>query len=581
MLKITKTILDSNRNLIGFMVEGKEKELGGFSNQKVERGVPMQQLIKMNFSNNQIYFKNNSIVEKGSFKIAQLPAVVYTNNGYIDIDNTVNIIKRFVMNNENIGFRVSFFDGSEDNFKYENLIRLCRWFKPGNFAIRTSSKGRQYICGKNGMSLDNIPADIIGEDVSKAKRMKSAAKNMSSSVESLQAGFDILDIYDFIADCGGCVIKLPNEKYIATTEEGETKTEGFTSLGIGEVASAYPMFNSTKINVNAGFKQVGVVDVNTNGANIKVTSYVFRTKCIFYNGDNYMKVFGIAVPTENEQKLLTTIGRSLALEKITDTSITQPLGQVIDCKSLVFYKVDTSKIDLISSNKRTSSILKVDELTDLCKKMFEIKLIEKALGPKGGIMKELKDSVNKADIANANGRKVAGAFAMYSEDGLKALQEAGIDIYTGAYTIAGSPVKKSGSGDGDSSAVEIEYILDGFNASKLTGSKILDLVKNNDTASIGNNVAQVVNSILSISDPTEMYIAASKQYNKATEAEAKLNKKFWMHNASMYINGGKAKIHTHDAKDWELDAGSRVKTASVYRSKKETALTVKFKGVAI
>ena len=582
MLKLTKTIIDTNRNLIGFMVEGKEKELGGFSNQKVERGVPTQQLIKMNFSNNQIYFSNSAIVEKGSFKISQLPVVVYTNNGYIEVDNTVNIIKRFVMNNENIGFRVSFFDGSEDNFKYDNLLRLCRWFKPGNFAVRTSSKGRQYICGKNGTTLDNIPADIIGGEETGAKRMKSAAKDMDKAVENMQAGFDILDIYDFIASCGGCVIKLPNEKYVATTEDGNTSTEGFTSLGIGEVASAYPMFNATKLNVNAGFKQVGVVDVNTNGANIKVTSYVFRTKCIFYNGDNYMKVFGIAVPTENEQKLLTTIGRSLALEKLTDTSVTQPLGQVIDCKSLAFYKVDTSKIDLISKDKRNNSILSASEIAELCKRRFELKLIEKAVGPKGGIMKDLKDVVSKADLADASGKKVAGAFAMYSEDGLKALQAAGIDIYTGAYTVAGSASKKSGSGsDDDSSSVEIEYTLDGFNATKLTGSKILQLIEEGDTSVVGANVFKIVSDILSISDDTAEYIAASNAYKEAVKAEDEINKKFWMHNASMYINGGKAKIHTHDASKWSVDAGSKVKTATVYRNSEVAQLTVKFKGVAI
>ena len=49
----------------------------------------------------------------------------------------------------------------------------------------------------------------------------------------------------------------------------------------------------------------------------------------------------------------------------------------------------------------------------------------------------------------------------------------------------------------------------------------------------------------------------------------------------MYISGGKAKIHTKDAKDWAVDAGTRVKTATVYRSKSNPLLTVKFKGVTI
>lgn len=590
MIKIKKAIINTDRSLIGFIMEGKEKEFGGFSNDKIERGVPTDHLLKQKFSNNQIAVVNNKIVERSNFKINSLPICVYTADGYIDLDNTVNLIKRYVQDNKNIGFRVAFSDGSQDNFKYENVLMLCHWFKPGNFSIRTSAKGLQYICGKKGTSLDDIPAEIIGEaPEKKPKRLKSAAKEKTPEFNgAIESGFDILDIYGFINDCDGCVIKFPTEGYKAASEGGETVTEGFTSLGIGEVAKATPLFNPTKLNVNAGFKKVGVVEVSVGGTKQNITTYVNRSKSIFLNGDNYMKKFGIAVPTENEEALVKSLGASLALEKITDNTITAPLGQVIDAKSLVFYKVDTSKVDLISADKRKQSILSASKLVQLCKRQYELKLVEKAMGPKGGLMKEIKAALSDTELLEAKGkeRKIAGAYALYSKEGLDALTAAGIDIYTGAYTVAGksTSASKGASASGDGAApIEIEYTLKGYDASKITGGNILSAVRDNDTTKVPENVIKIVSEVLAIPDMKDRYNKASEVYSSVATKTAEINKMLWMHNASMYLEGNKSRIHLHDAKKWTPDETTRVKTASVYVCTAAGCedLTVKFKGVEI
>lgn len=583
MLKITKTIVNGNRELIGFVMEGKEKEFGGFSNDKVTRPVSTSQLIQTRFSNNQIAVKNNLIVPIGSFRINNIPMTVLAGDTYIDIDNTVNIIQRFVQNNENVGFRVRFSDGSEDNIRYQALLMMANWFRPGNFTIKSSSKGKQYICGKQGVSLDDIPAHIIGDNNSTAKRTKPAAKEMDKEVSgNLESGYDILDIYNFIDMCNGYIIKLPSEDYQAASEGGETTTEGFTSLEIGEVASPKPKFNPTKLNVNAGFKKVGMVSVNAFGRQQDVVSYVFRTKSIFLNGDNYMSKFGIAVPTEKEKDLMNNIGGSLAIESINDSTVTGPLGQVINAKELSFYKVDASKVDLISKKKREESIMSASELADLCRKQYEIKLIEKAMGPKGGLMKTLKEKIGNDGAAEATNRDIAKAYAMYSTDALKALEEAGIDIYTGAYRVPGEHSYSSKS-TGDSIAqVEIEYTLNGYDASKITGSKILQLVNDNDS-SIPESAAEFIKGVLSIADPIEQYAAANELYKRAVARQEEIGKKLWLHNASMYLNGNKTKIHTHDAKSWVIDTSSRVRTATVFACKEKgcEGLRVKFKGVTI
>lgn len=594
-LKLTKTIVNGNKQLIGFVISGKEKDLGGFSDNMIERGYPVDHLIKTKFANNQLAVVvkggKSVLVERGNFKINSLPMVVFTNSGnpdteYIPVDNSINLIQRFVQDNENIGFRVRFGDGSEDNLKYANVIMICKWFKPGNFSIRTSAKGNVYISGKkDGISLNDLPAITIGEEPEKSpKRMKSSAKEKKVGFSgTLETGFDILDIYQLIRECNGSVIKLPSEQYIAHSDGNKEEDEGFTSLGIGEVASPKLSFNPTKLNVNATFKKVGVVNVPIGGMPQNITTYVNRTKSIFNNGENYIKQFGIAVPSDREGDLLNTLGKSLALEKITDNTVTAPLSQVIDAKSLSFYKVDSSKIDLISEAKRKASILSGKKLAELCKKQYELKLISKYLGPKGGVMKELKDSLSASEVSEAKNRKVFGIFSMMNETALQAITEAGIDIYTGAYTKVGKTAAYTKSSGDKAEEIEITYTLNGMDYNKITGSAIKAAALVNDTTKVTAEVINVVNTIESIGNPSDKYKKAYELYKKTEAALELINEKFWKHNASMLLNGNKSMIHSHDKKKWELNTSTRVKKAQVYNyiGGDVNGLSVKFTGVNI
>lgn len=584
-IKVIGTIVDQKHNLVGFRLQGKDVDFGGFQNTEIVRNIPLPNLIQMKFTNNQIKVANNSISELGNFKINEIPMHVFTGAAYIDVDNSISIIERFVKDNENIGFRVKFSDGSIDNITYVNVIKLSRWFRPENFLIRKSSNGKEYICGKAGaIKLDDLPATILGE-APKAKKTKSAAKTKEQTMSSeMTAGIDILDIYNFVGNCSGYIINLPNEKYVAATENGETTLEGFTSLGIGEVAEPKPLFTASKINVNAQFRKVGIVPVDINGNQTNIATFTYREKSIFLKGENYIKKFGIAVPVEKEAELIKGLSGSLALEKIEDASIIQPLSQVINIKSLAFYVVDSSKIDLLSKDKRKSSLLTAGQLATICKKQYELKLISKAMGPMGGLMKELKTSLESDEIAKILNKKPHGIFSMMSADALQKVSEAGIDIYTGAYITPGKPYtsKKKEAASGEKEVpVEIEYVLKGYDASKLTGGKVLQAVKANDTTAIPESVFKKVQAVLNIKDLKKQYVAANKLYKEVEAKNYELSKKLWLHNASMYLLGNRSKIHTHDAKNWVLDETSRVKTAEVYRNLKEADLVVKVKGTEI
>ena len=444
-------------------------------------------------------------------------------------------------------------------------------------------------------ALEKYPADSLryhlvsnGPEKKDANFTFEGLKNSHNS--ELVNKFDIIDIYDFIAGCNGCVIKLASEGYKGQDQSSHEleKQSGFTSLNIGEVASPYPMFNANKLNVNAGFKKVGIVRIPLNGMETPVTTFVFRTKSIFYNGDNNMKQFGIAVPMDKEKELIDTLGASLALSKIEDPSITGPMNQVINAPSLVFYKVDTSNIALISEQKRAENIMNAKEISQLLGERFIVNLITKAFSPKSGLIKEIKDTAGESFVAMANDKKLFGIFATMNTDGLNQVTAAGIDVYTGAFNpikaLGGTTTtaKKSGS-TAESTGISIEYLVKGRDINKLTYKVIKQAALDNDTTVLPKKLIELINGVLSITDPVKQLLEAQKIFEDANARMEKINKKFWLHNASMFIEGNKSKVHTRDSKNWTLNTNTRYKSGKeyIYTGGDVDGLMVRIQGVEI
>lgn len=593
MAKIIKTIVGPDRKLLGFIMEGKEKEFGGLSSEKTIRPVSLSELMAKNFSNSQISAVGGRFVTANNFKINTIPMCVFDGTQYHDVDNTVNLTKRFVKDNENIGFEVTFADGSKQNLTYESIGALANWYKPGNFVIRVSSNNKYYISGKPGeLKLQDLPAEVIGE-ASTAKKTKSGAKKAEGHKEidgKLVNNFDIIDVYDFIASCSGCVIKLPTEAYIGQdqTSADLEKQSGFISLNIGEVASSTPMFNATQLNVNANFKKVGVVKIKLDGAQLPVHTFVYRTKSIFYNGENNMKKFGIAVPSENEAKLIKALGASLALKKIEDPSITGPMNQVINSNSLVFYSVDTSNLDLLSAKRREDSIMSAKELSDALTEKFILNLITKAFSPRTGLIKEIKDTCGEHFVAMVNKQEPFGIFKSMTSDAINQITAAGIDIYTGAFNpvkaLGGTPSKSSTKNKSSEAAgISIEYMLKGKDINKLTYKVIKEAAINNDTTILPKKLIAMINNVISITDPTKQLLEAQRIYAEAEKKMYELNKNFWLHNASMFIEGNKNKVHSHDADKWVVNTNTRYKSGKeyIYTGKDVDNLIVRLQGIEI
>lgn len=577
MIKITKTIVGPDRKLLGFMMEGKEKEFGGISSEKTVRPISLAELMQKNFSNNQISVSGGRFITANNFKINSVPMCVYDGVQYHDVDNTINLTKRFVKDNENIGFEVTFADGSKQNLTYDSIGNLVNWYKPGNFVIRTSSNNKYYIAGKPGvLKLEDLPAEVIG-GASTAKKVKPTAKKVEKEKDlttGLESSIDILSVYDFVNSCNGVVIRRASDKYDTDKNyiEHDIKA-GFIPMNIGEYASATPQFTANKLNVNAGFKKPGTVSVHIPGLHDDMLpTFVFRTKSIFYNGDNIMKRFSIAIPQNKEQDLINTLGGSLALSKVTDPILVGHICQATQKPGLVVYDLDTNNVALISKDRRDKSLLSNDELTKVLIDRYINNLIKKTFSPSTGYLGELKKSLSDMCLVSMEitGKTLHPKFKGKDPSTVATLQNMGFDVYTGAFdpvkALGGTPSKVEKKDDKSEVAgtINIDYIIKGFDPKKITYSMIKEAAANNDASVVPESIIKLFNKVLSISDVTERAKEAKRLHDEAVAKLYSIDKKLWLNNASAYINGGKARLILKDTDEWKLNTATRFKSGKEY-----------------
>lgn len=593
--KVVGTVINEAMELIGLIIKAKEKDIsGGFSDNEIEVPKSIQDLQMFNggagFRNYQITVTKNGFNEIGTFKLNSLPMVLFNKNtnSYLEVRNGIELTAKVIQGKETVGFRVRFADGREAAYTYPNVVQLATWFRPMNFSVRTrfSEDGKtkkSYVSG-NGIKLSDLPATTsTGGNTDENRTHGKSVQQAKRKDNSLSSDFDILDVYDIICNYHGQVIKLPGEKYIPASYDRCAEEGKFVPLGIGEVASPKLMFNATKLNVNAGFKKVGYVPVNIHGISSNITTFTYATKSIFIAGENYIKTFGIAVPAENEVNLVSALGKSLALEKITDNAVIQPLSSVIDANNLVFYKVTSNNLELISSGKIKDSMMNAQQLYDIHSTLFKYKLMSKALGiygELGEIKKEYGDNI----VAQAFNTKPSGNMALYGPDVQMELQKLGFNIYTGAYTerLEKTPKKN----DPSSKSVEIAYSINAIDPSKFTGKQIKQIVMNifagkasSDSCPLSSELTQQLLSVYQTEDPAARAKAAKTLADQYEAKINEINKRIWMHNAAQFIVGKKAYVHVIDSKDWEFVKA--LKTGEVYRNTKVEGLTVKVSGVLI
>lgn len=558
MIDVSKTIVNTKRMLIGFMLKGPGDVLGDFHAGVVEKPFPLNILRKNRFKSKNIAITDKGVVEIGDFRINNLPMCVYINNNFIDIDNGMSLIGKYVNDDKIVGFKVKFGDGSIANYSYRDVIKLSMWFKPINFLVRSFDNGSKYICGKPGvMRLEDLPTYELG--ASKSKEVGNVVKESRSSVEKSN-DVDIIDIYSIIDRFNGIVINLPEDKYVSNT--GSIDTGMFNSLELGEFAYPRLKFNESMLNANTTFRKPGVVNIQFNDGNVMpIKTYVFSTKHIFVNADNYMKSIGVGIPIEYKDEFIKALGKGINISTVENNRLKSVLEYLTNKNNLILYKLDLSKVKLLSDSKLDDFILDIDKLYNYVVELFTCKVLSKYTSSSWGLIKDLKKTVD-VKFEDIIGKKPVGIFANMDDETLKILQGSGIDIYTGAYKFVGKGKPKGL--DSNKKYPTIDYFIDGYDIKKWTYSKIREAGL--DGKGLPKSIIDVIQKIESKKNVIDKIITAYNIGEKASNRADEIIKILWLHKCAMYVKGNRASIHGHDRDLWELDNTSRRK-ANVYTCK--------------
>lgn len=590
MIKLVSTIIDEKCNLRGFVCRAKAKEFGSTGNNEVYNALTVEQLAKFEFKNNQIEVKKNGVIyELGYFKIHDLPMKRLGGNGLEDVPNTIEIKNIVKMNGEVGGYDVVILN-RDMRLDTNSVIRVSRYFKPVNFQVRVKQDCGYFIAGSNGMKMADFPVvDLgaptnIGKNQIAGSKPKKAVVNKEGVVikepqmKKVGCQVGLMDLYTAIQVNGGSISLLPNSQYVKTTNSEEYSSE-FTSLGIGEVARLAGngfVLNKTQLNASATFKKPGIVRV----ADQDIECYTLNTKKLINNGENHIKSIGIAIPhTPGFEAVLNLIGDPARCELVEDRDAINKLREVSGVDTMVMFTCDISDVPVVLEKDWDKYILNTDELYNEVVNLTGFEIANKYIRQGTGLCNELKKAIGSAKAAQISGRNIYHKYSGMKPELIKAIAEAGIDVFSGAYTKVGK--KEYSSSDGASKTetarpnVEIKYYLAGFDADKWPYAKIKAEYESGTTCQLpGRNLVDKVINFTGTDE--ERYAEALKLAESIERYVEALRKKLWLHKYCMYMKYD-GKIHNHDKELW-LSTVTKKKTAKVYECEKHSGFMIEVAG---
>lgn len=564
-MKAVKAILDTKNALVGFVMEGTEKEFGSFGDKTIQKPVQLSELIRIKFHNSQFDTSSNRLKELGDFRITELPTMKFDGTDLTDCDASIKLISRILYNGDLVGFEIEV-DGQSARYRYEDVLRLASYLKPGNFVVRRT-ENKSYIAGKPGvLQLETLPEINMGEDAKKSKRKRTSTGGEATEVVQAKKVVnvkDLLSLYEILRKSNGVVIKLPKENYIVTTERVKQAASEFTPINIGEIGSPYISFGEANLNANTTFKKVGTVSVPIpSGGVFPVFTYTWSTKTIFFNGENHMKRFAIAADAETIKMIKKEYEPYMAIRELTDDSFTNPIMQITGRKDFVFLEVDTSKLSIISPEKAQYHMMHAKDIRQKTFLMLNAKVINKYIK---GAIGEVKEMADAARITLDSSKKYFGIFEGLSEEYITAIKNAGIDVFTGAYTRTedykpayDKPENPEGVSEG-SEKYGMEYGLKKANPDELTykvmsTGGISALYEKDILATPA--LQQFVDTIQGIQNIKERYKVLLGKQREVEEILREARTALWAHKIAMVSTGA---IHKHDRDMWVQNVKSRVK----------------------
>ena len=573
-MKVMKSIVSKDNELIGFLIKGTEREFGGFGENDIEKTVKLDEMYKIKFHNSQIDMSTGRIRETKEFRINSIPTLKYIGNNFIEVDCSIYLTDRILKNGKLIGFKV-IIDEVPNKYRYEDVLKLSTVLRPGNFVVRHTSN-KSYIAGKQGvLQLEDLPEIHIGEKVEKdakpSRKRTSTGGELTEVIQgrAIEKVKDLLGLYSLIRESNGSIIKLPDENYKAATKQLKKTAEEFRDIGIGEIGNPSISFGENNLNANTTFKKIGNVMVPLpNGTSFPVYTFTYKTKSVFLKGENYIKRFAVAVTQVVADTIKNEYEQYLVIKPITDKEITGPISQILGRHDLVFFEVDTSKISIISPEKSHEYILHNRELKRTVDLLLRAKLYNKYCN---GTISELKSMASAAHVHLEESKQAFGLFAGMSPDYLEAIKSAGIDIYTGAYTKVQDVDTKIGAkanteeSEDTESKFEIEYTIKRMDVNKITFKMLSSpeiFMMQDKSPLIDERLLNIINKINSVQNIKDKYKIAARFQEEADKAINDCRRKLWAHKVAMYTLD-RGNLHAKDKDKWIQNVKSRVQ-GSVY-----------------
>lgn len=559
-MKLIKTIVNENFKLIGFVVKGIATELGSFGNREIEKPIQLSELLKANFSNEQVEVRNGKLFERKGFTFNTLEMVMFKENNFIQIDNHIKLTKRVLVNGELKGFNILLGNTLECRYTYDNVIRISSWCKPDNFVIRVN-ENKAYIAGK-GIKLQDLPEEELGHNVetSTRKRAQYGGQSKEKLSKDEELSNSLLELYSYIKSCDGVIIKLADEAYKSASVQSTITPDTFMPLGVCEIGSPYIDFSNSSLNANTLFKKVGTISGEVAGNVTQLYTFTWSAKSIFINGENYIKRFGIGVTKDVAEQIIQKFGKQLVTKMITDKRVITPIISLTGKKDYVFFEVDTTKLVIMNKDTAKDNYLSNKDINKLVRDLTGIKVNKKILK---GYIKAIKESNPSIDLNK--GKVLFGLYRGMSNEALKDIANLGIDVYSGAYIVKEKLEKsiKDEAVDKEktSSKIEVEYSLLKVNLNKITYASIVEDIKANKK--ISEYCSDRTLGIISLDG--QAGVDAAQQYlNEMEKAEDKIKYKLWLHRLAMYTLGdNKLYMNDADRASW-VEKKTRAKVGKVY-----------------
>lgn len=551
MIRLVTTIVNQQLSIIGFQAEGKAKEFGELGTATVTRNLSVQDLINAKFKNNQISLANNTISEQGDFKIRNLPVVMFIEGSHnmVPISNELTLEQRVLVNGELKGFDVTI-AGKKARLMNSDIINKASIFKPTNFVVRTKD-GKSYIAGRPGMSLNTLPVATLTSDKKTTGKKATRTLTQQGKAHSMTyiSPFDMITLCDALEKLGGKFIYLPGVIYNRTTRLDKETSKEFKKTGV-EISKPEISYSEKKVNLNLPFNQIGQLIVDVAGVSKTYYPYTYRMKTVFKEGKLNAPYLGIAIRTDQVNALQQMFGASMSLSVITDVMTNMYVKTFLSVKDPDAYSLlalDTRNLSSMSMKTAGEKQLAEKDIYNTVNNLFNMKA---SLSYVRGLRKEL-ESLLSTD--GKSPRPLYGPYRSVSDVELHALEEAGIDIYTGAF-IKTEESTHAGDSDADEEkevAVEVAYGIAGMKSAP----SFSVIRKNKEKAlakfAIAARLVDEADKIYGESgNPDHQYEKLKKLEESISNKREEMIKTLWLHNVACHTLGAHQDIKVKDRQNW-------------------------------